>query len=77
MYFIVYLSNYLDLTLAYIPFSKFVKKIKGFSSRGIFYGIITMVIAVNLLFLFSRSAERNNAIKNIAGSPYVEKFIER
>jgi hypothetical protein len=53
------------------------KKTRVFNSREIFYGIITLVIFVNLLFLFNKSVERNNVIKNIAGSTYVEKFTER
>jgi hypothetical protein len=53
------------------------KKIPGFSASGIFYGLMALLLIVNLLFLFNKSVERNNAIKNISGSPYVDKFIER
>lgn len=49
----------------------------AFSGRAVFYGIVTLLLLVNVIFLFNRSVDRNNAIKNMSGSPYVEKFIER
>ncbi len=49
----------------------------AFSPKSFFLCAAVLTIALNFIFLFSRSVERANTIKLTAGNKYVEKFIER
>jgi hypothetical protein len=48
-----------------------------FGADNILRGVLVFVIAVNFVFLFNKSVERDNNIRHISGNNYVEKFTER